>query len=223
MEEHRAVAVKRLIIAAVLMGMTAVATPALAGPRSKGDPKPLGVVGCSNTMEHTQAYALHSDVDQMVLVKSTYGGGTPIKWAAERRNLWKTYDADRPSEGYDAIWWQLCWRWWEMEGAFDQPEQADLTAVLGLIRERDPDVTVFVSPINFYDPPGSCGVIGDAHPLVVEASEWVAAAFENVEPGPITGPLTAAHTDEDDCHINELAGFDLVGPQMVAFFDGGSQ
>ncbi len=205
---------------AVLAGVSFGSVPAFAAETPSTTPPfpagTVGVVGCSNTSEHLQGYRAESRLDQMPQYQ--FGGLSFDMWgdpaAEDFAAAWRKYDGERPATGYRAAWVQMC----------ITVGTPDPTALLGevvdQIRTRDPAIPVYVSPINQYLEGHVCGRIGPEGFTVGQATVDWGVDNLSIERGPITGPLGADHLSTDSCHLGS-AGIDLVGAQLVAWFDEG--
>lgn len=181
----------------------------------------LGVVGCSNTSQAVEGYHEVSEFD--LLTPGDLGGGSISPWGnpsdAGYSTYWSFYDNRRPDGGYTGTWVQLCSRTSEHQGAFDSDEQEWVTHIVEQVHARDPGITVWVSPINFYDGV-VCEAVGvDGPAIAAETSDWAASALSNVSRGPDLGPLTQSHLGvRDNCHPGG-SGRLLLGSQLAEFFD----
>lgn len=191
-------------------------------PTSSTSDGVVGVVGCSNTDQAVVGYTSLSSKDR--LTPGDLGGGTAAIWGnpthARYPLYWALYDERRPSSGYPETWVQLCLRSSEHGGVFDVVEQDLVTHIVEQIVKRDPGITIWISPINFYGGGQVCTATGPDGPAIAgQAADWGAATFGNVFRGPDLGPLLPEHIGvRDDCHPNE-AGEALMGAQLVEFFD----
>lgn len=192
-------------------------------PTTVGQPPPgvYGVVGCSNTSQAVSGYLQVSVEDR--LTRGALGGGTAPAWGDPTHDrysrYWGRYDQQRPAHGYDAAWAQLCLRFDEHLGRFDEAEQSWVTHIVEQIRERDPGIPIWVSPINSFGTGLVCGLTGADGPQIADdTADWAAENLDQVFRGPDLGPLLAEHLRADSCHLNN-AGRRRVGEQLVAFFD----
>jgi len=130
-------------------------------------------------------------------------------------SAWATYEGVRPATGYEAAWVMMCIK--DDDGA---DSETLLTEVVNQIHLRDPGIPIYLSPINQYAAGHVCGRIG-ARGFDVGAAmvEWGIANL-GVDRGPVTGVLTTDLLRSDMCHLNQ-AGIDLVGAQLVEWFDNG--
>ncbi len=182
----------------------------------------VGVVGCSNTDQAVNGYLSLSSEDR--LIPGDLGGGTAAIWGdpthARYALYWALYDERRPAGGYPETWFQICLRTSEHGGVFDVVEQDLVTHIVEQIVKRDPAITIWISPINFYGGGQVCSATGaDGPAIAAQAADWGAATFGTVLRGPDLGPLLPEHIGQrDDCHPNK-AGETLLGGQLVEFFD----
>jgi hypothetical protein len=204
-----------LLSAIASMGVAAAQPPPAETPFPPGS---IGVVGCSNTSEHVDGYSMQSELGQ--LTQPRLGGLSFEMWGDPATRdfdaAWRKYDSARPAGGYAAAWVQMCIR------ADDEHDpNALLSEVVSQIRQRDPDIPIYVSPINDYEEGHVCGRIGPDGFAVGEAAvEWGVANL-GVVAGPVTGPLTVDMLAGDGCHLGP-SGLDLVGSQLVTWFDAGA-
>ena len=195
-----------LATVAVIVAVATSATPVAAAPAT------IGVIGCSNTVQATEAYTAASDVDSLA---QTARWGTSLgQWASSRNQTpWEQYDALRPADGYSAVWLNLCARVSKRDGT-PQLTQAHIDAVLVKIWTRDPGVTVYVNPLNSYTdeacPTSGGNAVPDLGDVLADAT---AAAYPLVERVANLGPV-----DGDPCHLT-TADAELIGAQLVAIFD----
>lgn len=178
-----------------------------------GDTSAIAGIGCSNTKDALSdpgGYLDQSDEDNIIVVAA--GGHTIGNWAAERD--WQSrYIGFRPSTGYTGVWLQLC------ERASAGLTTANVQMILDNVWESDPDIPIWISPMNFYSTE-SCSVTNGnqiSNEGAVMADEF-AAGNPDVFRGPDLGPLTSGMVRRDNCHPNS-AGVALLGSQLVEFFD----
>lgn len=172
-------------------------------------------VGCSNTQDSMidrGAYFDQSSKDKLIAVAA--GGHTVEKWAENWRNDWNDrYLGFRPSTGYSGVWLQLC------ERASAGLTVENVLTIIEMVWDADPDIPVWISPLNFYETEACAVTNGNQIPSegAVMADE-LAATMPNVYRGPDLGPLTSSMVRRDNCHPNS-AGVTLLGSQLVEFFD----
>ena len=177
----------------------------------------VGVVGCSNTAEHVDGYRAASDLDQMPQVR--LGGLAFDMWGdpslRDFDSAWRKYDSGRPAGGYQGAWVQMC-----ITSGTPDPNGL-LSVVVDQIHQRDPDIPIYVSPINQFDEGHVCSRVGpDGFEVSSAVAEWGLTNLP-VQAGPITGPIGPGTVSSgDNCHLNE-EGVALVGDQLVAWFDLG--
>ncbi len=201
---------------------TTSTTTTTAAPAASPSSGPIGVIGCSNTHQAVNGYLSLSTID--ALTGGDLGGGSVPRWGLPNGDdyalYWGLYDARRPAAGYSATWLNLCLRSGEHGGAFDDAEKSWITHIIEQVHVRDPGITIWVSPLNFYADGHVCTSTGvDGPAIAAAAADWAGATFANVARGPDLGPLEPSHIGvRDDCHPNG-AGESLLGQQLVSFFD----
>ena len=182
----------------------------------------IGVVGCSNTSIAVGGYSEISSKD--LLAQGGLTNGSLAVWANPRparyERYWGLYDERRPSTGYTGTWFQMCIRDTEHEGAFDTSEQEWIRHIVTEIHERDPGIPIWISGVNSYAAGVVCPSVGPDGPQIAsEAADWAADSIDGVIRGPDLGPLSEDEVDSDSgCHPNTL-GQELLGQQLVEFFD----
>ena len=194
-------------------------TPPPGGPGGTGTA--YGVAGCSNTGQAVNGYTLLTSVG--ILTPGSLGGGSAPKWGdpadSGYNTYWGLYDERRPANGYDGAWVQICLRSGEHNGAFDAPEQMWVSHIIEQVKSRDPGITIWISPLNFYEGIVCSAAGADGPAIAAAAADWAASTFAGVQRGPDLGPLKPEHIGvRDDCHPNQ-EGELLLGSQLVAFFD----
>lgn len=158
------------------------------------------------------------------LTEGDLGGGSLPSWGDPqhpRSSLyWGLYDSRRPVGGYSDVWVQLCIRVNEHDGGFDADEMEWVSRIVDELTRRDPQVQIWISPINYYGGGQVCSAIGiDGPRIAAEASDWAVSTFKQVDRGPNLGPLLPEHIGQrDDCHPNSTGEL-VLGQQLVAFFD----
>ena len=197
---------RRLILA------LAVVLAAVPGTATAADTAgSVGVIGCSNTLQATQAYLDASDADVLAL---TARWGTSLEqWASSRnQRFWEQYDALRPAAGYDAVWLNLCARVSKRTGE-PTMNQGHIDAVLAKIWERDPGALVYVNPLNTFTDEACPTSGGNAVPVLGDGlADATAATYPLVERIPNLGPI-----EGNPCHLTETDKT-LIGAQLVAVF-----
>lgn len=171
----------------------------------------IGVVGCSNTNQATQGYLEQSAKD--LLINTAQGGQAMTEWAVGAGGPWDRYERQRPTQGFSAVWLNLCQR------AGDGLSQGLVDTVIANIRRRDPGAPIVISPLNFYETEDCPATNGNEVPNAGKGiADHTAAADPTIFRGPDLGPLPPSHLSTDRCHLNDT-GRRLVGQQMVAYFD----
>ena len=171
----------------------------------------ISVIGCSNTRNAAVGYSEVSFQD--LLVNTARAGETMTVWATSPSVWDEQYLPMRPVDGYDGAWINLC------ERAVSGLSQLNVEAVIAKVWEIDPDIPIWISPLNFYDTEDCEVTNGNQIPSEgVAIADSLAAEHTNVFRGPDLGPLTADMLRRDACHQNE-EGITFNGTQLVAFFD----
>jgi len=141
-------------------------------------------------------------------------GGTIDKWASSSSEYWTEYSQQLQIYGQpQKVWIQIC------EDTQVQATPAMVNQVLETLRTLSPNVTVYISPLNTYDPVGFCNITGQNGVQDSSALANQAVSQGLALQGPILGPLNAQTTESDGCHPN-AAGRQLLGTQLEEFFNG---
>ena len=168
----------------------------------------IAVVGCSVTRNGIEGY--HAVGGTKFVDDYAMGGGSIGAWTNPSSSYWDDFDAS--IAGYDpsAVFLQLCTFGPSAE------DYADAVQVIGLIRDRLPDATVYIAGQPTYEAGWVCNIAGaDGPPAMAEVAARLVADGFGVA-GPATGPL-GDDTTEDGCHAND-AGKELMGEQLYVFF-----
>lgn len=170
-------------------------------------PSDIAGMGCSNTNQIIDGYDSQSSQDRIVNLGR--GGRTVTAWATDPRSF-NDYDKNGP---YNAAWFHLC------ELASNGLTSQNIDTVLAELWDRDPNLIVYMSPMNFYTTEDCRKTGGNQIPNegAVLADQY-AAAYADVLRGPDIGPLTPAMTTSDRCHLN-TTGQVFAGDQLKEFFD----
>ncbi len=220
----------KLILAFIFILLSACIMPgqkdASAQDASPLEKTPMGFLGCSNTRQTVQGYAIAEGrsfwaVDESQLHE--YDGGAVLNWAKNtekgHEQLWRVFDEYlKQNPETDTVWWQLCIRKEEAGMSYD-----DAVSVLNALRQRIPGVTVYVSALPEF-PEHTCELTGSEG--IERANELVEELVEknsDVLTGPVIGPLYPGDIDNGDetrCHPG-LGGAIMTGRQLIEFFDGG--
>jgi hypothetical protein len=219
---------RNLIVVAVLLILTAIAllifkkleAPA---PERSQESAPIGYIGCSNTRQTVFGYHMGGGEDLWAGGEDRvhdYDQGSFMEWAkgAKRGNkFWRIFDKDlKANPETSAVWVQLCIREPEATMTYEEAHQ-----VLEAIRERIPNVTIYVSPLPSYAE-NVCEITGTAG---IERAQSLAQELDekndDVYAGPALEPMVLADIsteEEDRCHPNEQ-GMRNLGEKMKEFFD----
>ncbi|HJR91863.1 MAG TPA: hypothetical protein VJ938_05450 [Acidimicrobiia bacterium] len=215
-------AFKPSVPAAIALAVTLLVPVTSVAEELDFSPGSIGVIGCSNTAQHVDAYLPISGRALLANV-GNLGGGTLARWYANEGDYWEKYDKRAPVEGYGATWIQICLRATENpEGVFTATHVGWIRGVVAEVRQRFGNIPIFVSPLNFYEGAEGCLATGPrGQAVTVEVADWAAANL-GVFRGPDTGPMDVDQLASDGCHLN-ASGQTEAGRQLVRFFDGGTR
>ena len=193
---------------------------------NKSGPEPLapnfettiGFIGCSNTAQAVIGYERVGGNKVWEIPNGRehdFDGGAVRDWVESDTSFWQTFDnyhAANPNTR--AVWWQMCVR------NEDEPTLEDALEVVSGIKDRIPNVTIYVSSLPSYRG-GVCRITGTAgivrgRELALQLTEF--SEKGDVIPGPALRPHTLEELVDDGCHMND-AGMRSVGEQLRAFFD----
>ena len=171
----------------------------------------ISVIGCSNTNHAVTGYLDSSEND--LLINTAHAGHTVTYWATSQNGWDEHYLPQRPADGYDAAWVNLC------ERAVNELNVDNVEAVVAKIWEIDPDIPIWISPLNYYEAETCIVTNGNQIPNdgAVIADQLV-ADNELLQRGPDLGPLGESHLRRDACHPSSN-GIAYLGSQLIAFFD----
>jgi hypothetical protein len=109
---------------------------------------------------------------------------------------------------------------------------SDVVNVIQQVKAHAPTSILFVSPLQSYDPPTLCGLMGPNGEEIPQMSAWLTKAVADglTRPGPGVsgipnlGPLTSTSAFRDGCHPSggphgPGPGIDILGTQLAKFFD----
>jgi len=211
-------------ITAVALIAIGIAAPA-SNPRAELSPRSVGYVGCSNTLDSVIGYQFTPGAQSFWPIYDINGDSID-KWARPdwlrawfggERPAWLTFTQQVATYGRPKyVWVQLCENYAEEPNVYDQVRN-----ILTKLRTHMPQVEIFISAINTYQPnPGLCRLMGPQGQGVTDTIKWrdQAVADGLAKKGPDMGPLTAPLTIADGCHPNK-EGMLLLGRQLHAFFD----
>ena len=194
--------------------ITTVTTSSTVIPYPTG--RTIGYIGCSNTEDAVAGYQMVTDSsDSHFWYAYNTGGGVLNKWALSPSNnfYWNGYQQQVANYGQPKIVWvQIC----EYSTELVTPLMVNQT--IANLRSFSSKATIYISPLNAYDPVGSCSLTGANGIQDATALANQAVAEGLALPGPILGPLNNQNT-VGGCHPNE-AGMILEGNQLNAFFNG---
>ena len=209
-------------------------------PASDFQQNTWGYVGCSNT--HDTIWGYHNGgSDQHLFWPFTTDyhieGRVVLDWADPGNRIWSLFDSMKQqyNGGQDppVIWVQLC----ENIGlpgreTFGQATQADVDAELANLKQHAPTSIVFIGPLQTYDPPTLCGLMGSGGEAIPQLTGFSSSAVQHdgvkagpgVDGNPPLGPLTASTAFTDGCHPSggphgPGTGATFLGGQLASFFD----
>ncbi len=201
---------------------TAPSGPSQTGTVGSIGPNQIGYVGCSNTWMSVEGY--HNAAGNKNLFWDTKGlqssGVTIIDWANPSGKWWTSLDRKIQQSGQPKIVWiQLCDRVISENDTYDTVKQ-----LIANVRQHIPSAVFYISPLNSYNPPNTCLVLGSNGEGVTNGITWSnqATADGLAKRGPDLGPLTPSDilpTDTMHCHPTDQARATIIGPQLVNFFD----
>jgi hypothetical protein len=169
------------------------------------------VIGCSNTNHAAAGYGDLSDLGH--LINTAWAGHTIEYWATNTAPWDEHYLPLRPDEGFDSAWLNLC------ERADQGLTLENVELVLSKIWEIDPNIPVWISPLNYYEGEGCLVTNGNQVPTEgAVIADALVANDDLLMRGPDLGPLSDELLRADECHPNR-SGTEFLGSQLVAFFD----
>ena len=138
-------------------------------------PGPPGSIGVVRVLQHQRAHRRLPDAVSVrpALPAELRGGLSFEMWGDPATKdfaaAWQKYDSARPANGYASAWVQMCIR-----ANDDHDPNALLSEVVSQISGTpDPDIPIYVSPINAYQEGHVCGRIGPDGFAVGEAAiDW---------------------------------------------------
>lgn len=176
----------------------------------------IGFIGCSNTAQSIMGYHMVGGDDIWNIPnerKHDFDSGSVEEWANIGNRFWNKFDdyhAANPNT--NAVWWQMC------VPSNEEPSLEDALEVVSGIKDRIPDVTIYVSALPSYQD-GVCRITGTSSGLV-RGKELTRELVANsdVKFGPELRPHIKNEIVDDGCHLND-AGMRSVGEQLKQFFD----
>lgn len=203
-------------------------------------PYTFGYVGCSNTHDTIYGYHIANGTKHLFWPfgsNSGYpiGGHTVLRWTDPSDPIWASFDQMKQTynNGKDppVIWIQMCENL-DPTSNYGYTTFDNVKQMLTSLRAHAPTSIFYISPLQSYDPPTLChlmGPNGEAIPhLTSLANQAVAAGLALPGPGagavPNLGPLTQQTVYSDGCHPNGFphgpgTGNVFLGTQLMNFFD----
>ncbi|GEM_PF-3697960 len=193
-------------------------TPAVQPPTAVASPAPINFtqnsiawIGCSNTDRSAAGYAnVSGSLKRLWPYYNT--DGMADEWGNPGASIWGSFDANVSQYGKPkAVWVQICMF------SYDSMKKA-----IANIKARVPEAKVYISPLNSYDPPELCTMIGSRGVTMTTGFANQAIQEGLALAGPMNlGPLNSQQVTEDyfgKCHPN-TEGQALIGKQLADFFD----
>ncbi len=168
-------------------------------------------IGCSNTDRSAAGYAnVSGSLKRLWPYYNT--DGMADEWGNPGASIWGSFDANVSQYGKPkAVWVQVCMF------SYDSVKKA-----ITNIKARIPEAKIYISPLNSYDPPELCAMIGSRGVTMTTGFANQAIQEGLALAGPMNlGPLNSQQVTEDyfgKCHPN-TEGQALIGKQLADFFD----
>jgi hypothetical protein len=198
-----------------------------------------GYVGCSNTHDTIYGYQQVSSKNLFWPFQREYRieGQTVAIWSNPSSPVWSLFDQmkQRYDGGSDppVIWIQMCVNLRPGDPTYAPASYDDLVRVIENVHTHAPTSILYVSPLQSYDPPTLCPLMGPGGQEIAEVSGWldqaVSKGLARAGPGtgdvPNLGPLTQANAFQDGCHPTgdpihgPGPGATFLGGQLARFFD----
>ena len=181
------------------------------GGASTGDPRTMGYVGCSMSVNVATGYQTLGG-ERLWPPVQAYNGMVVQNWANTNDNVWSAFDDQMNTYGTpEAVWVMLC--------IFNnQITYQETTQIIANVRERAPNAEIYITGQPLYEPGLTCSLAGVGGPELTDdmAQQAGSDASQNVSYAGIFGPLTAAHTagDTTGCHAN-AEGQAFLGQQAI--------
>jgi hypothetical protein len=198
-----------------------------------------GYVGCSNTHDTVYGYHATSGTANLFWPWADYKieGQTVPLWADPNSADWGLFDQEKTRYNGGAsppvVWIQMCVDLAPRTGDYGVATYDDVVQVIKNAKAHAPGAFIFVSPLQSYDPPTLCYLMGPGAPEIPQMQQWLAQAVGAglAYPGPGVdgianlGPLTRANAFTDGCHPTgdpihgPGTGAEFLGGQLADFFD----
>lgn len=212
-----AVLARSLAIALVVTGclspdrpQASTTSPAETTSTSATGGGPVGVVGCSVTLDAVRGYGRLGGSRIWPANELNYGLGTVSAWAGADDGFWELFEAGlAENPDTDQVWWQLC-----AGNESDSLEEA--LQILERLRSLAPEATIYVSAQPSYSPDHLCPVAGRSGPDEMAAIADTLIAEHDVSEGPDMGVL-ADERLRDNCHADQQ-GKEDQGRILLEFF-----
>ena len=140
-----------------------------------------------------------------------YNGQVVQNWANTNDPVWSAFDNAMSAYGTpEAVWVMLCI--FSNQVTIEETRQ-----IIGNVRQRVPDATIYITGQPLYDNSNSCFLAGDGGP---DKTDRIAQEAANEDPNVyypgFFGPL-AANQNTDGCHAND-DGRREIGQQFIDWF-----
>lgn len=176
-------------------------------------PRTLGYVGCSMSDNGASGYAAVGG-ERMWPSIPAYWGQVVQDWANPDDPVWDAFDDQVEEFGVpEEVWIMVC--------IFNPPgvELSEMREIVGLVRERAPNATIYTTGQPLYEADAPCTVAGEEGPQLTDDMAQSMAedpSLTDVIYMGTFGPLSSEQK-EDSCHAN-AAGQQMLGQQAVEFF-----
>lgn len=176
-------------------------------------PATVGYIGCSMTVDAVAGYEAIGGTGFWPSAGSAFNGGGVTEWVDAAGSYWAAFDqllAAQPDTR--VIWWELC-----THDGYTAEDLNIAIGVLDVLRQRVPDVVVYVSAQPGYTDGHVCLIAGSDGPARMRSLAEALVAGGYALAGPVMGPLGPRQL-RDSCHAN-ADGMGLMGGQLREFFD----
>ncbi len=178
---------------------------------STGPARSLGYLGCSMSVNVAEGYEMQGG-ERLWPPIGQYNGQVVQNWANNGDAVWSAFDNAVNQYGEpEAVWVMLCI--FNNMVTLDEAKQ-----IVGNVRSRVPNATIYITGQPLYDDPNSCFLAGNGGPDLTDSVAQQAAADPSlnvVYPGSL-GPL-GSDQNTDGCHANDNGRLEL-GQQFIDWF-----
>lgn len=174
------------------------------------DGTPIGVVGCSVTLDAVRGYGRIGGSRLWPGNELNYGLGTVSAWAEPDTEFWQQFEADLTEYADTSqIWWQLC-------AGNDDDSLDEALETLAMLRSLAPDASIYVSAQPSYSQDHVCPIAGPSGPDEMAAIAGVLVNEHEVLEGPDMGTFQTERL-RDNCHVDRQ-GAEEQGRILLDFF-----